>query len=54
MDKEKLAEFNRELKELLAKYDVSLIVEDVPATKRISVVSNQKETSEVTGSEDVK
>lgn len=42
MDKETLEKFNTELKALLVKYDVSLTLEDVPATKKIVVVSNKK------------
>lgn len=45
MDKEKLAEFNNELKALLEKYNVSLTIEDVPATKRIVVAPIEQKTT---------
>lgn len=57
MDKEKMQEFQKELTALLTKYDVSLAIKDVPATKTITIVPNKKEvvlpetTSEVTASE---
>jgi hypothetical protein len=54
MNKEQLEAFNKELRELLTKYDVSLSIEDVPATKRIAVVSNKKEISEVASTSDQK
>ncbi len=48
MQEEKLKEFNQELTDLLKKYEVTLTIEDVPATKRI-VVAPVKTQSEVTG-----
>lgn len=46
MDEAKLKEFNEELKALLEKYNVALTIEDVPATKKIVVVSKEVKTQE--------
>lgn len=48
MNQEKLQEFNQELTDLLKKYEVTLTIEDVPASKRIGIAPIKTE-SEVTG-----
>lgn len=47
---EKQKEFQEEFSALLKKYDVSLTVQEVPATRKIVVVPNKKEEV-VTGTE---
>lgn len=47
MQNEKLAEFNKELQALLAKYEVTLVIEDVPASKKIVIAPVKKEEKEV-------
>ena len=42
MDKQKLEQFNIELKALLVKYDCQISLEDGPATKRLVVIPNKK------------
>lgn len=47
MEAEKLKEFNKELQALLTKYEVTLTIEDVPASKKIVITSIKKEEKEV-------
>lgn len=47
MQNEKLVEFKKELQALLTKYEVTLVIEDVPASKKIVIAPVKKEEKEV-------